>query len=136
MKHKQTNVDYFRKHILKKGYHCVLRAWKLFKVDSTGQTYVLKPKLLYNRLFWTSTFTSKCPQNFSQNFLLFVAKNISPNIYCPTNLSSKLYPKLSLKWYTNTLVNATFGSWKKLMLTKLVNTTWREMRVSEGISVS
>ena len=43
--------------------------------------------------------------------------------------------------YTNSLVNATFGSWKKLciakfVLTKLVNTTWREMRVSEGISVS
>ena len=43
--------------------------------------------------------------------------------------------------YTNSLVNATFGSGKKscyakFVSTKLVNKTWREIRVSEGISVS
>ena len=51
---------------------------------------------------------------------------------------ASLYTK---KKYTNSLVNATFGSGKKscqakLMLTKLVNMTWREMCVSEVISVS
>ena len=45
------------------------------------------------------------------------------------------------KKYTNSLGNTTFGSgkkscWAKFVLTKLLNTTWRELRVSEGISVS
>ena len=28
-----------------KLFHCVLRAWKSFKVDSRGQTYVFKTKI-------------------------------------------------------------------------------------------
>ena len=60
-------------------------------------------------------------------------------------LLMKLKFDVYLQWPINemldSLVNATFGSWKKsceakFVLTKLVNTTWREMGVIEGISIS
>ena len=56
-----------------------------------------------------------------------------------TQVSS--FPKIcNCTMYTNSLVNATFGFWKKSckanVLSKLDNTTRREMCVSEEISVT